>query len=201
MGFFADLFKKFPSTIVSRDPNSQIGKLFQIITEQFDDLRISGEQLETIRDIELSVGDNLDQIGVIVKEARKGKNDPDYRIALFIATIRDRSNGSAPTIRQLARLISNDQFFRLIPGFLLKPDLLDGNEFFDGLGVLDPGDINEPAHFKLEFEGQISTLHIPSDLVESIDLVAGAGISNQIEGNFLTDAAALADHESEVIIT
>ena len=201
MGFFADLFKKFPSTILSRDPASRFGRLFKVIAEEFDEVRTSIDLFETIRDIEASTGVNLDQIGVIIKETRKGKNDEDYRVALYIAALRDRTKGTVPEIIQIARLISNDQFFKLIPGFLLQGDVLDGAELLNGLGILDPGDLEQPAHYKLLFEGQIATVRIPSDLKRALELISGAGISHQLEADLFTDLDTLPDLELEIVVT
>lgn len=201
MGFFNDLFKKFPSTILSRDPASRFGKLFKVIAEEFDEVRTSMDLLETIRDIETSRGVNLDQIGVIIKETRKGKNDEDYRVALYIAALRDRTRGSVPEIIQIARLLSRDQFFKLIPGFLLVSDVLDGVEILNNLGILDPGDRKEPAHYKLLFEGQISTLRASPDLGPSLDLISGAGISHQLEADFFADVGSLPELELDIVVT
>lgn len=63
--------------------SAQLKKLLEIYIRQISDLENAFEQLQTERtDIATSVGAQLDGIGSIIGEARQGRDDADYRIAL-----------------------------------------------------------------------------------------------------------------------
>lgn len=59
-------------------------------------------------DIDISVGVQLDGIGEIVGEERKGKSDALYRIYLKARILVNKSSGTAPQINEIADLLIDD---------------------------------------------------------------------------------------------
>jgi hypothetical protein len=65
-------------------------------------------QLLTERDIDTAVGDQLDQIGVIVNQPRLGNDDDTYRRFLYVRIAINRSSGTPEELIRIAKLALAD---------------------------------------------------------------------------------------------
>lgn len=179
MGMF-DLFKKFPSSIVTRVQSSKVGKLWQLYSEkldEFDTLRIS---LGVLRDINSAEGVILDRIGDIVGETRDGREDQEYRLFVKIAIAKNLCGGSIPEIITIAKLISIGQTFKITELHDLPVEyFLDGDGLFNGSSTFYPGRRREGA-FEIEFEGDIHTLTLPKGLTKAVNQIRAAGIKGTV---------------------
>jgi hypothetical protein len=65
-------------------------------------------QLLTERDIDTAIGDQLDQIGVIVNQPRLGNDDDTYRRFLYVRIAINRSSGTPEELIRIAKLALAD---------------------------------------------------------------------------------------------
>jgi hypothetical protein len=182
--------------------NNDIAKLFQLMNDEFDELKAVINDLYKIKDIDQQQGDVLDKIGMIVKESRKGRNDKDYKEFLKTAILRNTSNGSLKSIADITKRIVKDLDFTIREGLQYDDSLLkfDGSRFFDGQILLNPNTpCAEPAAFRVEMEGplkildseaqsnsenlegKLKALEIPAHLSEMINDIRSAAVKAAIK--------------------
>lgn len=212
--FFDRLFKEFPGSIFTKDPNSRIGKLFLLGMEQVDELKTVALDFERLRDPDLNNGRLLDLTGEIVRETRNGRNDNRYRTILKASGRKRTAPGPIPSINDIMDIIFGDSFIRIDPGWLLRnratqkldalnfldgnglldPDhqikVLDGNELLDGTGILFPGQFIDPAHIELVFDGPVEIIDLFDGFTEFVEEISAAGVSNSINATMFGDAAS-----------
>jgi hypothetical protein len=195
MDNFFEPFDKIPGTVYSRDPESLLGRLFQLLSEKFDSLsserfdslrKVIRDELMPLKEISSQSGQVLDEIGEIVREPRKGREDDVYRNFLYIAIQRNISNGSLSTMTGITRLIIGDEQVNSVvvseqnvvnEDYFLDPE---GNTvFLDGSRLLDPYDAR-PATFKVSVTGE--TAGIDGNYLQSVvDELKGAGIEGLVD--------------------
>jgi len=210
--FFDRLFKEFPSSIFTRDPNSRIGKLFLMGTEKVDEVKVVAEDFQRLRDPKLINGRLLDLTGEIVREERNGRNDNRYQTIIAASGRKRTAPGPIPSINDVMDIIFGTSFIRIDPGWLLRnratkkldglsfldgaglldPDhqinVLDGNGFLDGTGFLFPGQFIDPAHFELVFDGPVEEIPLFDGFTEFVEEVSAAGVSNSVNATMIGDA-------------
>lgn len=135
-----------------RKPN--INTFVEILAGRIQGLENMFDDLLTDRLISTAIGDNLDEIGLIVDESRLGKSDDDYRIAILFKIFINISSGQPETIITVIKRITEATQVRLL-------------EFF-------------PAAMYIFTDGTI----IPEDLGTTMKLVAPAGVRFQIASSF-----------------
>ncbi|KOP82016.1 hypothetical protein AMS60_05670 [Bacillus sp. FJAT-21945] len=99
---FVDYFKK--------NPNSNIGKLMTIFSEQLKELEITNNRIREWRDIDQAEGYGLDVIGVELNQPRGVATDEIYRVLLKSKNARNLSNGDINTIIQVLALALNTDY-------------------------------------------------------------------------------------------
>ena len=93
------------TSVYTKAPNTNIYKLFQIISEE---IQLNNDLLEKIRlykDIDEAEGEALDRIGQNVQQNRNQEPDEKYRISLKIKIARNVSNGSIDAIVSIIAMI------------------------------------------------------------------------------------------------
>lgn len=174
-----DLLKKFPESILNREENSWLGKLWKVISTEFDEIEI---QLQAIKDLEhiyLASGVNLDQLGSLVNETREpGYDDDIYRLFILIAISKRLAKGTLPEIIEIGKNVAGLETGAV---FIPKEFYLDSELFLDDQGLLDgndPLDPDEkrPASFVIEIEGEVDYLKVPTLLAKAVDLIRPAGV-------------------------
>ncbi len=78
------------------------------LVRPLQDIEDAAYQLLTERGIYDAIGQQLDDLGEIVKEPRNGLSDDDYRIRLFARVAANNSEGLLSDFIKVARLIFND---------------------------------------------------------------------------------------------
>lgn len=109
MNLIDTIIKRLPS-VYNTNEGSDIYKLFQIITEEINELKRAIEQIQAYRDIDSAKEVTLDKAGLNIGELRGDKNDIDYR--KFIKT-RIRSNlskGDIETLNEISSFLIGDAF-------------------------------------------------------------------------------------------
>ncbi|MED1784228.1 hypothetical protein P4V43_20615 [Brevibacillus fortis] len=103
-----DFLQKLMDVFV-KNPNSILGKLFTILTEQIQQVEETHDRIQAWRDIDEAQGTTLDNIGTIVNQPRGVATDEVYRILLKSKIARNLSTGDINTIiRILALALSTD---------------------------------------------------------------------------------------------
>lgn len=82
----------------TKDPNSRIGKLFLIFSEQLQELEHTFNRIDQWRSIDDAEGTTLDRIGRVVLQPRGTATDEVYRILLKSKIARNLSTGDINTI-------------------------------------------------------------------------------------------------------
>lgn len=108
MSILNDMLKRLTDNY-NKEPNSKIGKLFNIVASELEDLKLSINRTGSWRDIDEAEGKTLDNIGLNVQQFRGQATDEIYRILLKSKIARNLSDGSINTIIQvLAVTLSTD---------------------------------------------------------------------------------------------
>ncbi|MEK3645812.1 hypothetical protein [Aeribacillus sp. FSL M8-0235] len=121
MSFLTDMLSKLPD-MFKKTPDSTIGKLFTIVSDQIDDLQETLDKMELWRDIDEAEGVVLDRIGVeILQEPRGGISDEEYRLKLKTRIIVNYlSDGDIETIIKLLEVYLGDHLVSVQSGFEVK---------------------------------------------------------------------------------
>lgn len=146
MQSFNELIEKIPSSIYSRQPESDIAKLYKLYSEEFDELKKVTEDIGKLRLISDQKGAILDEIGKIVREPRRNLTDDEYRGYLYIAILRNISSGSLDTISQLVKLVSQNTDYSIRDMQKIKETFFDSTQSLNGTRLLNPGH-GQPAKF------------------------------------------------------
>jgi len=109
MSFLMDMLKKLPD-MFKKTPDSTIGKLFTIVSDQIDDVQETLDKMELWRDIDEAEGVVLDRLGVeILQEPRGGVSDEEYRLKLKTRIIVNYlSDGDIETLNKLLEVYLGD---------------------------------------------------------------------------------------------
>lgn len=178
MDSFIEIINQIPNTIYSRDPDSDIIKLFTLYSESFDELKSVIDDLSELKEIQIQTGAVLDEIGKIVKESRRNLMDEEYRGFLHIAIQRNRSSGSLKTISQLVRLVIQTTDYTIRDLHNAKDTTFDGLGKFNGLSLLNPGTA-EPAAFDVHVPDE-SDIEYINNLVQELK---SAGVRSEVKYN------------------
>ncbi len=176
-----DDIQQFPSSILKNTPGTEQAKLYQLFATQMDELETVRADLYQFFDIANQVGINLDLIGELLGEARKGKTDEDYRLFLQIAIMRLASRGDINSINAIAAAlgftnINIEEIYRV--GYVLDSSmLLDGTWLLNGE--------HTPAAFTFFRELSVDDATPDFAIAEMIDSVRAAGVDAQIAFNFI----------------
>jgi hypothetical protein len=84
--------------VFTKNPESNIGKLFLIISEQFTNLEESATKVENWRDINQAEGETLDLIGVARGQQRGKVTDEIMRVLIKARIARNNSDGTIDNI-------------------------------------------------------------------------------------------------------
>jgi hypothetical protein len=112
---------------VSEQITDHVARALARLSQQFQDktniaallsaVITSGQELEdtywdlfTERDVDNAVGQQLDDLGTIVGEARQGRADDDYRRFVRARISTNKSNGTIENVLTVTRLVVNSNF-------------------------------------------------------------------------------------------
>lgn len=111
---------------ISKDQTSQIEKILYRFkdSKNITDLMVSLLQEVSIledtfsslynnRNIDDAIGVQLDQIGKIVGEARVGRDDDSYRVAISVRTIINKSSGTISDIEEILTEVESPYFIQI----------------------------------------------------------------------------------------
>ncbi|ELK38829.1 hypothetical protein D478_27656 [Brevibacillus agri BAB-2500] len=108
MDLFA-LLKKIPS-IYANNPFSNIGKIYRIAADGFEEIKATFETIERYQDIDEAAGVGLDRIGRDVLQAREQMADEAYRQMIKTKVRANLSPGDIETINEIANVLIGESF-------------------------------------------------------------------------------------------
>lgn len=116
-----DYLSYTPDSILNKDLTSNFGKLWQLFSDQLDELVIQKDLNYYKYVIADQSGVNLDQIGKLVKVDRvPGETDSEYRVSLYTGIISSVSSGSIPDILDMVDVVKasgeSAEIIELFPG-------------------------------------------------------------------------------------
>ena len=175
-----DRLQLLPKEVLLPELDTTQGKLWQIWSDQCDDLNTAIEEVRLVLDINAYDGINLDRLGTLLREARKGKDDDEYRLFLQLAIQRIWSKGDINSINELAQALGYENINIL--EYFGEP-LLDGTLLLDGTWLLD-GE-RTPAQFYFFRELNVDDASPNFAISEMIDSVRAAGVRANISFTFI----------------
>lgn len=106
MSFFTDMLNRL-TDVYRKDPQSNIGKVIKILTDELDLLKTTFDRIEEWRDVEKAEGAVLDDLGMNVGQPRGAATDEIYRILLRSKVARNLSDGTIDTIIRVISIAVN----------------------------------------------------------------------------------------------
>ena len=94
-----------------KNPDSNIGKLFEVIDRELEELKKALETTGEYRAIDLATGVTLDNIGKNVLLERDGMDDITYRLFLKTKIRSNLSGGQIETINEIMQVILGDEYY------------------------------------------------------------------------------------------
>lgn len=175
-----DFLRRFPQSILNRNPDSNLGKLWSMFSAQLDEIETQLVLMKNLLSIYDNVGINLDQIGTFVNELRDpGKVDNSYRLDLFIAVAKRISGGTIPELVEIGSNIAGKNIqnrFRVDELWDLTGTIfLDATEALDGTEPLDPS-AKRSASVESLIEGNVDDITVPLEVGDAIDQIKPAGV-------------------------
>lgn len=106
MSFFTDMLSRL-TDVYRKGPQSNIGKVIKILTDELDLLKTTFDRIEEWRDVEKAEGAVLDDLGMNVGQPRGAATDEIYRILLRSKVARNFSDGTIDTIIRVISIAVN----------------------------------------------------------------------------------------------
>lgn len=101
----------------SKNKNSNIGKLFSVISDELAEVEKALIDIKLIRDVDKASEKTLDNIGNNVLEYRNQRNDKDYKQFIKIKVLANRSDGNIPVINHILQTYMGDNFISIEDGW------------------------------------------------------------------------------------
>lgn len=102
MSFLVDMLSRL-TDVYKKSPNSNVGKVIKLLTDELDLLQNTFDRIEEWKDVDKAEGAVLDDMGVNVGQPRGAATDEIYRVLLRSKVARNFSDG---TINTIIRVIS-----------------------------------------------------------------------------------------------
>lgn len=94
----------------NKSPFGLIGKLFRVVADELEGIKITLETIERYRDIDQAEGYTLDRIGRNVLQARDQMSDDEFRQMIKTKIRANLSPGDIETIVELASVFVGEHF-------------------------------------------------------------------------------------------
>lgn len=144
----ADLLQKLPSSIYSKEANSNNAKLWNLYSSEANLIENS---LIPFYDVNSLSGINLDKMSLILGIGREGMTDEQYRSALLNSHTSDVDTASLPALyAAVGKVCSNFKITELAYPREWEPRILDGNIIMDGTQNMDPSILRPRIIYRLD---------------------------------------------------
>jgi hypothetical protein len=175
-----DYLDKFTQSFLNREPTSNLGKLWKIISDQIDEVTDQLDLIQEMQDLNAASGVILNYIGEGLNQIRAGGQDDDeYRLFLKVALMARYSGGNIPDLVTIGDAVDEDDPDRMIRPYELpyEPDtiFLDAMDVFDGADPLSPSEAM-PASFHSDIEQWMDDTDVPLKQALVADSLRAGGI-------------------------
>lgn len=181
-----DIIKKYPSSFLNQNENSDTGKRWQIVAPEFEAIHSAIETLYFLKDFSRQSGVVLDLIGQNVRQKRNGLDDEKYKIFLSIANAKRDSKGDIYSLNEIGNRIvagSGNLFEIKELCYLSGTRYLDGSFLFNGELPLS-GSLKQPATIEIVLNGRINDLKVVSEFNQAIADIKAGGVEAIISYRF-----------------
>jgi hypothetical protein len=179
-------FLRFPSSILTNDPDSELGKMMRLFETEMLELSEAFMSMIGLYDLTNKSQILLDYIGGLVREGRRNRTDQTYKRFLPIAIRKYLSRGDLGSIAEIGGLlIQGAGSLRSIEELAYNDStaFLDGKDNWDGLWPLN-GSASRPATFRITFAGSVDTLLVSEDFNTAIADIRAGGTKGEIVYQF-----------------
>ncbi|RHX87313.1 phage tail protein [Leptospira stimsonii] len=183
-----DVLQRYPSSLFTRDPESQIGKRWTADLELLNEARVVLESLRGLTDFRVQQGAVLDLIGKNLKQPRDGMDDFRYRVFLSIARQKRKSKGDIHSMNEIGSQILSGtgtlyEIQELCYGGV--PEFLDGALTLNGEFPLS-GNTKRPATIRVVFSGSVDSVVVAPEFNQAISQIRAGGVNAIISYRFET---------------
>lgn len=175
--------------VFTKNPNSNIGKLFLIVSEQFNELEESALKVENWRDIDQAEGTTLDAKGKERGQQRGQASDEIMRVLLKSRLARNNSDGTIDNVINALAVA-----LRASPSTIRIKALWDEGQpaalMIDGLPI---DALNRVGMSATEFGALAQAIVVSGMEITSIDLTGTFSFSDDYDNGQMDNAAGFAD--------
>ncbi|PJZ57889.1 phage tail protein [Leptospira barantonii] len=184
----SDILQKYPSSLFTREEDSQIGKKWKADLELLNEVRNVFESSKGATDFRTQSGAILDLIGKNLKQPRDGMDDFRYRVFLSIARQKRKSKGDIHSMNEIgSQILAGTGTLYEIQELCYggEPLLLDGLITFNGEYPLS-GNTKRPATIRVIFTGSVDTVVVTPEFNKAISQIRAGGVNSIINYRFET---------------
>ena len=177
-----DKINLLPQSLLRTDPDTTQAKLWTIFADELDSLEVDMALARLLLSIDDMEGVNLDQLGTLLRETRKGKDDDTYKTFLKVAIKRVISRGDIYSINDMAAAVGFDNILIIEGQETLR---LDGTWLLDGTKQLNG--IDRPATFTFSQQQNVDDSVPTFEIGVIINSARAAGVKAIIAFAFISN--------------
>ncbi|MCG6167331.1 phage tail protein [Leptospira sp. FAT2] len=180
------VLQKYPLSLFTRTPDSQIGKKWEVDLELLNEVRSVLDSIQSVADFRTQSGAVLDLIGKNLKQPRDGMDDFKYKIFLSIARQKRKSKGDIHSMNEigsqiLAGMGTLYEIKELCYGG--EPMLLDALLTLNGEYPLS-GSTKRPATIEVVFSGLVDSVVVAPEFNKAMAQIRAGGVKAIIRYRF-----------------
>ncbi|MCR8649045.1 hypothetical protein [Leptospira interrogans] len=183
-----DILQKYPTSLFTRDSDSEIGRKWQADLELLNEVRSVLESIKGTTDYKIQSGAILDLIGKNLKQPRNGMDDFRFRIFLSIAQQKQKSKGDIYSMNEIgSQILAGTGTLYEIQELCYSgiPMFLDGSLTLNGEYPLS-GSSKRPATIRVIFSGSIDSVVVSPEFNKAIAQIRAGGVRSIINYRFET---------------
>ncbi|EMJ52052.1 hypothetical protein LEP1GSC013_3538 [Leptospira interrogans serovar Valbuzzi str. Duyster] len=183
-----DILQKYPTSLFTRDSDSEIGRKWQADLELLNEVRSVLESIKGTTDYRIQSGTILDLIGKNLKQPRNGLDDFRFRIFLSIARQKQKSKGDIFSMNEIgSQILAGTGTLYEIQELCYSgiPMYLDGSLTLNGEYPLS-GSSKRPATIRVIFSGSIDSVVVSPEFNKAIAQIRAGGVRSIINYRFET---------------
>lgn len=181
-----EVLQKYPSSLFTREEDSQIGKKWKADLELLNEARNVLESSKGATDFRTQSGAILDLIGKNLKQPRDGMDDFRYRVFLSIARQKRKSKGDIHSMNEIgSQILAGTGTLYEIKELCYggEPMLLDAMLTLNGEYPLS-GSTKRPATIEVIFSGSVDSVVVAPEFNKAMAQIRAGGVKAIIRYRF-----------------
>ncbi|PJZ31685.1 phage tail protein [Leptospira kmetyi] len=181
-----EVLQKYPSSLFTREEDSQIGKKWKADLELLNEARNVLESSKGVTDFRTQSGAILDLIGKNLKQPRDGMDDFRYRVFLSIARQKRKSKGDIHSMNEIgSQILAGTGTLYEIKELCYggEPMLLDAMLTLNGEYPLS-GSTKRPATIEVIFSGSVDSVVVAPEFNKAMAQIRAGGVKAIIRYRF-----------------